>query len=56
MNKKANIYLMYIIVFLQGFVFYKANSFGMFFLERVLLSVPLAGISGCDIALLHQLL
>ncbi|GCD09312.1 MFS transporter [Clostridium tagluense] len=118
MNKKANIYLMYIIVFLQGFVFYgpiatlyrqnrnlslsnmfliesiswilmiifevpwgwfadkfgykktlvisnfiffiskiifyKANSFGMFFLERVLLSVSLAGISGCDIALLYS--
>ncbi|MBU3146592.1 MFS transporter [Clostridium sp. CF012] len=118
MNKKANVYLMYIIVFLQGFVFYgpiatlyrqsknlslsnmfliesiswilmiifeipwgwfadkfgykktliisnfiffiskiifyKANSFGMFFLERVLLSVSLAGISGCDIALLYS--
>ena len=118
MNKKANIYIMYIIVFLQGFVFYgpiatlyrqnrnlslsnmfliesiswilmiifeipwgwfadkfgykktlvisnfiffiskivfyKANSFGMFFIERVLLAVALAGISGCDIALIYS--
>jgi MFS family permease len=117
-NKKVNVYLMYIIVFLQGFVFYgpiatlyrqnrnlslsnmfliesiswilmivfeipwgwfadkfgyrktliisnfifliskivfyKANSFRMFFLERILLSVSLAGISGCDIALLYS--
>ncbi|WP_258880991.1 MFS transporter [Clostridium tagluense] len=44
------------IFFISKIVFYKANSFGMFFLERVLLSVSLAGISGCDIALLHQLL
>ena len=118
MNKKANVYIMYIIVFLQGFVFYgpiatlyrqnrnlslsnmfliesiswilmiifeipwgwfadkfgykktliisnfiffiskivfyKANSFGMFFIERVLLAVSLAGISGCDIALIYS--
>ncbi|MBU3190931.1 MFS transporter [Clostridium bowmanii] len=118
MNKKVNIYLMYIIVFLQGFVFYgpiatlyrqnrnlslsnmfliesiswilmiifeipwgwfadkfgykktliisnfiffiskivfyKADSFVMFFLERVLLAISLAGISGCDIALLYS--
>lgn len=118
MNKKVNVYLMYIIVFLQGFVFYgpiatlyrqnrnlslsdmfliesiswilmiifeipwgwfadkfgykktlvisnfvffiskiifyKANSFEMFFLERVLLSLSLAGISGCDIALIYS--
>ena len=87
MNKKVNVYLMCIIVFLQGFVFYgpvatlyrqnrnlslsdmfliesiswilmivfyKADSFGMFFLERVLLAVSLAGISGCDIALIYS--
>ena len=42
------------IFFISKIVFYKANSFGMFFLERVLLSVSLAGISGCDIALLYS--
>lgn len=42
------------IFFLSKIVFYKANSLGMFFLERVLISVALAGISGCDIALLYS--
>ncbi|WP_263487082.1 MFS transporter [Clostridium estertheticum] len=42
------------IFFISKIVFYKANSFGMFFLERVLLSISLAGISGCDIALLYS--
>ena len=42
------------IFFISKIVFYKANSFGMFFLERVLLSVSLAGISGCDIALIYS--
>jgi len=42
------------IFFVSKIVFYKANSFGMFFLERLLLSVSLAGISGCDIALLYS--
>jgi len=40
--------------FISKIVFYKANSFQMFFLERVLLSASLAGISGCDIALLYS--
>lgn len=42
------------IFFISKIVFYKANSFGMFFLERLLLAVSLAGISGCDIALLYS--
>ena len=42
------------ILFISKIVFYKANSFGMFFLERMLLSISLAGISGCDIAFLYS--
>ncbi|GAB6107291.1 MFS transporter [Fusibacter bizertensis] len=42
------------IFFISKIVFYKANSFGMFFLERVLLSISIAGLSGCDIALLYS--
>ena len=42
------------IFFLSKIVFYKANSFEMFFLERVLLAISLAGISGCDIALIYS--
>ncbi len=42
------------IFFISKIVFYKANSFGMFLLERILLAICLAGISGCDIALLYS--
>lgn len=42
------------ILFISKIIFYKANSFEMFFLERVLLSLSLAGISGCDIALIYS--
>lgn len=42
------------IFFISKIVFYEANSFEMFFLERVLLSAALAGISGCDIALIYS--
>lgn len=42
------------IFFISKIVFFKANSFEMFFLERVLLSLSLAGISGCDIALIYS--
>ena len=42
------------IFFISKIVFYKANSFCMFLLERVLLSLSLAGISGCDIALIYS--
>ncbi|MFL0247231.1 MFS transporter [Candidatus Clostridium stratigraminis] len=42
------------IFFISKIVFYEASSFEMFFLERVLLSAALAGISGCDIALIYS--
>jgi MFS family permease len=42
------------IFFISKIVFYEANSFEMFFLERVLLSAALAGISGCDISLIYS--
>ena len=42
------------VFFISKIVFYKADSFGMFFLERVLLSVSEAGISGCDSALIYS--
>lgn len=34
-------------------VFWKADSFGGFLLERILLSVVMAGMSGCDVSLLY---
>lgn len=42
------------IFFVSKIVFYKADSFGMFFLERLLLSLSFAGISGCDVALIYS--
>lgn len=42
------------VYFISKIVFYNSYSFGMFFLERVLLSISTAGISGCDIALIYS--
>jgi MFS family permease len=50
MNKKVNVYLMYIIVFLQGFVFYGPIAT----LYRQNRNLSLLGISGCDIALIYS--
>lgn len=39
--------------FLSKIIFWQANSFGDFLLERFLLSVALAGLSGCDTGMLY---
>lgn len=39
--------------FISKIVFFKAHSFSGFLLERIMLSFVFAGLSGCDIALLH---
>ena len=41
------------IYFLSKIVFWRADSFFDFLLERILLSVVLAGFSGCDVSLLY---
>ncbi|SKB00758.1 Predicted arabinose efflux permease, MFS family [Caloramator quimbayensis] len=43
-----------ILFFISKVVFYKAHSFNMFLLERILMAFSLSGISGCDIALLYS--
>lgn len=40
------------IFFLSKIIFFKADSFFMFFIERLLLAISLSGLSGCDSALL----
>lgn len=50
---KKTILISNIIFFISKIVFYKAYSFQMFLLERVLISLALSGLSGCDIALLY---
>ena len=42
-----------IIYFLSKIVFWRADSFFDFLLERILLSLVLAGFSGCDVSLLY---
>lgn len=42
------------LLFISKIVFWKAYSFSSFMLERVFLSMALAGISGCDTALLYS--
>lgn len=39
--------------FVSKIVFWKANGFGMFLTERLMLSVVLSGLSGCDTAFLY---
>ncbi|WP_432409726.1 MFS transporter [Wukongibacter sp. M2B1] len=40
--------------FASKIVFYMSNSFVLFLLERILLSIVLAGLSGCDTALIYS--
>lgn len=42
------------LLFLSKIIFFKAYSFEMFLLERILLSLAFAGLSGCDSALLYS--
>lgn len=50
---KKTLILSNFIFFLSKIIFFKANSFFMFFIERLLLSISISGISGCDTALIY---
>lgn len=41
------------IFFISKIIFFKANSFVMFLFERVLLSISISGLSGCDYSLIY---
>lgn len=41
------------IFFISKIIFFKSYTFSMFLLERVLLSISISGLSGCDTALLY---
>ena len=43
-----------LVYFLSKIVFYYANSFSLFLLERICLAFVVAGLSGCDTALLYE--
>lgn len=51
---KTTLIISNILLFISKIVFFTAHSFFMFLLERVLMAVAFAGISGCDIALLYS--
>ncbi|WP_242943759.1 MFS transporter [Peptoclostridium litorale] len=51
---KKTLVLANILFFVSKIVFYMSHSFGMFLFERVLLSVVMSGLSGCDIALIYS--
>ena len=41
------------IFFISKIIFFKANSFLIFLLERVLLAISISGLSGCDYSLIY---
>ena len=51
---KKTIIISNTVFFVSKIVFFRAYSFPMFLLERALLALALAGLSGCDMALLYS--
>jgi MFS family permease len=51
---KNTLLIAFLLNFISKIIFYKADSFSMFLIERIILAVSLAGVSGCDIALLYN--
>lgn len=49
---KRTLILANFIFFLSKIIFFKADSFFMFFIERLLLAISISGLSGCDSSLL----
>lgn len=49
---KATMIFCCVLYFVSKLIFWKANGFGAFLLERVMLSVVIAGLSGCDVSIL----
>ncbi len=49
---KRTLVLANFIFFLSKIIFFKADSFFLFFIERLLLAISISGLSGCDSALL----
>lgn len=49
---KRTLVLSNLLFFISKIIFFKANSFSMFLMERLILAISISGISGCDSALL----
>ncbi|WP_411168292.1 MFS transporter [Clostridium sp. MB05] len=50
---KKTLVIVNFIFFISKIVFFKANSFWMFLFERILLSISISGLSGCDESLIY---
>lgn len=50
---KKTLFICNFLFFLSKIVFWQAHNFGMFLVERLLLSVVMSGLSGCDTAFLY---
>jgi len=50
---KKTLVICNLLYFVSKIVFWKADGFGMFLLERLMLSVVISGLSGCDSAFLY---
>ncbi|GAA0085790.1 hypothetical protein UT300007_22290 [Clostridium sp. CTA-7] len=50
---KKTLVMSNLIFFISKIIFFKAHSFWMFLFERILLSISISGLSGCDSALIY---
>ncbi|NOW04820.1 MFS transporter [Clostridium beijerinckii] len=46
--------LLFFLNFISKIIFYKANTFILFLIERIVLAISVSGVSGCDSALLYS--
>lgn len=51
---KKTLVISNILFFISKIIFYKAYSFEIFLIERIILAVVISGLSGCDVALLYS--
>ncbi|URZ14064.1 MFS transporter [Clostridium felsineum] len=51
---KNTLVIAFLVNFISKIVFFKANNFSLFLLERILLAISISGVSGCDIALIYN--
>jgi MFS family permease len=51
---KNTLFVAFLLNFISKIIFYKANTFNLFLIERVVLAISTSGVSGCDSALLYS--
>lgn len=51
---KNTLLVAFFLNFISKIIFYKANTFILFLIERIVLAISVSGVSGCDSALLYS--